>query len=32
MINHDGFRLRPVKLVTTAPGPPTHAKHSERKL
>jgi len=30
--NHDGFRIRPVKLRTTAPGPPTHSRHSDRKL
>lgn len=29
---HDGFKIRPVKLRTTAPGPPTHAKHRDRKL
>nr|GMC49571.1 hypothetical protein Iba_chr01bCG8840 [Ipomoea batatas]GMC51479.1 hypothetical protein Iba_chr01cCG6680 [Ipomoea batatas] len=27
-----GFRTRPLKFSTTAPGPPTHAKHSDRKL
>lgn len=32
IMNHDGFRDRPVKLTTTAPGPPTHAKQSEKKL
>jgi len=29
---NDGFRTRPLKLITTAPGPPTHARHNERKL
>ena len=29
---HDGFRTRPLKLITTAPGPPTHARHNDMKL
>jgi len=28
----DGFRTRPLKLITTDPGPPTHARQSDRKL
>lgn len=27
-----GFRNRPLKFRTIAPGPPTHSKHSDRKL
>jgi len=30
--HHDGFITQPLKLSTTAPGPPTQAMHKDRKL
>lgn len=33
VIRHiEGFKTRPLKLSTTAPGPPTHAKQRDKKL